>query len=147
MGETSICLVNGWQCCSHGLTCVFSICLYFHFLTWFAVSHIPASPVANWDSSVLAVDVEGPVRWVNVENGYDAVKTGQTWEVAETTRGSRTGWGREREAGGTWGNRRSGGMTGFDWWIAFNIPCQLLHFLQLLWGLHRADVIRYDIIW
>ena len=53
MGETSICLVNGWECCSHGLTCVFSICLYFHFLTWFAVSHIPASPVANWDSTVF----------------------------------------------------------------------------------------------
>ena len=42
---------------------------------------------------------------------------------------------RERDAGGTWGNRRSGGMTGFDWFIAFNIPCQLLHFLQLLRGL------------
>ena len=37
----------------------------------------------------LAVDVEGPVRWNNVENGYDSVKTGQTGEVAETTRGSR----------------------------------------------------------
>ena len=53
MGETSICLVNGWECCSHGLTWVFSICLYFHFLTWFAVSHTPASPVANWDSTVF----------------------------------------------------------------------------------------------
>jgi len=37
----------------------------------------------------LAVDVEGPVWWNNVENGYDSVKTGQTGEVAETTRGSR----------------------------------------------------------
>jgi len=27
---------------------------------------------------VLAVDVEGPVRWNNVENGNDAGKTGQT---------------------------------------------------------------------
>jgi len=44
-----------------------------------------------WDNSVLAVDVEGPSRWNNVENGYDAVKTGQTGEAAETTRGSRSG--------------------------------------------------------
>jgi len=50
----------------------------FSFLTWLAVSYIPASPVANRDSSVLVVDVEGPLWWNNVENVYDTVKTGQT---------------------------------------------------------------------
>jgi len=40
-------LVNRWEYCSHRLTYVFSICLYFHFLTWFVANHIPVLPVVN----------------------------------------------------------------------------------------------------
>jgi len=61
--------------------------LYLPVFSFFEVSHIPASPVADRDSTVLAVDVEGPVRWNNVENGYDAVKTEKTGGCGNDKRG------------------------------------------------------------